>query len=67
MIECSTSSNLFKLSDNKVNSLKKTDLVQQIFSIRMKIIVDSTCQNLRDQISDSFKKITKLATTNLKS
>ena len=67
MIECSTSSNLFKLSDNKINSLKKTDLVQQIFSIRMKIIVDSTCQNLRDKISDSFKKITKLATTNLKS
>lgn len=47
--------------------LNKTDLVQQIFSIRMKIIVDSTRQNLRDQISDSSKKITKLATTNLKS
>ena len=44
MVESNTSSNLFNLSDNAVSALKKADLVQQIISLRGKVIVDSNLQ-----------------------
>ena len=62
MIESNISSNLFNLSDNAINALKKTDLVQQIINLRWKVIVDSDLQNLFDEISNLSEAITKLAT-----
>ena len=62
MIESNTSSNLFNLSDNAINALKKADL--QIISLRGKVIVDSDLQNLCDQISNLSETITKLAMAN---
>ena len=62
MIESNISSNLFNLSDNAINALKKTDLVQQIINLRWKVIVDSDLQNLIDEISNLPETITKLAT-----
>ena len=64
MVEINTSSNLFNLSDNAINALKKTDLVQQIINLRGKVIVDSDLRNLCDQISNLSETITKLATAN---
>ena len=62
MIESNISSNLFNLSDNAINALKKTDLIQQIINLRWKVIVDSDLQNLFDEISNLPETITKLAT-----
>ena len=64
MVEINTSSNLFNLSENAINALKKTDLVQQIINLRGKVIVDSDLRNLCDQISNLSETITKLATAN---
>ena len=64
MVEINTSSNLFRLSDNAINALKKADLVQQIINLRGKVIVDSDLRNLCDQISNLSETITKLATAN---
>ena len=64
MVEINISTNLFNLSDNAINALKKTDLVQQIINLRGKVIVDSDLRNLCDQISNLSETITKLATAN---
>ena len=64
MVESNTLSNLFNLSDNAINALKKADLVQQIINLRGKIIVDTDLWNLCDQISSLSETITKLATVN---
>ena len=64
MVESNTSSNLFSLSDNAINALKKAGLVQQIINLRGKVIVDSDLRNLCDQISNLSETITKLATAN---
>ena len=64
MVESNTLSNLFNLSDNAINALKKADLVQQIINLRGKIIVDTDLWNLCDQISSLPETITKLATAN---
>ena len=63
MVESNTSSNLFNLSDNAINALKKADLVQQLMNLRGKvIIIDSNLRNLCDQISSLSETISKLAT-----
>ena len=64
MVESNTSSNLFNLSDNAINALKKSDLVQQIINLRGKVIVDPDLRNLCDQISSLSENITKLTTAN---
>ena len=64
MVESNTSSNLFNLSDNGINAMKKADLVQQIINLRGKVIVDSDLRNLCDQISSLSETITKLAMAN---
>ena len=60
MVESNTSSNLFNLSDNAINALKKYDLVQQIINLRGEVIVDPDLRNLCDQISSLSENITKL-------
>ena len=67
MVESNTSSNLFNLSDNAINALKKADLVQQIINLRGKVIVDSDLRNLCDQISNLSETIAKLGTAKRKS
>ena len=64
MVESNTLGNLFNLSNNAINGLKKADLVQQIINLRGKVIVDSDLRNLCDQISNLSETITKLATAN---
>ena len=64
MAESTTSSNLFNLLDNAISALKKADLVQEIISLRGKVILNSNLRNLCDQISNLSENITKLATTN---
>ena len=64
MVESNTSSNLFNLSDNTINALKKADMVQQIINLRGKVIVDSDLRNLCDQTSSLSETTTKLATAN---
>ena len=58
MVESNTSSNLFNLSDNAISALKKAYLVQQIITIRGKVIANSDLHNLCDQISNLSETIT---------
>ena len=64
MVESNTCANLFNLLDNAFSALKKVDLVQQIISLKGKVIVDYDLRNLCVQISNLSETITKLATGN---
>ena len=64
MRSSNTSSTLFNLSDNAISALKKADPVQQIISLRGKVIVDSDLRNLCNQISNLPETIKKLAMGN---
>ena len=64
MVESNTCGNLFNLLDNAFSALKKVDLVQQIISLKGKVIVDYDLRNLCDQISNLSETITKIGTGN---
>ena len=59
------SKNLFQLTDNAINSLKKTELVQKIINMKGKVIVDTDIKNLCDQVSKLMETISKLADENM--
>ena len=65
MVGSNTSSNLFNLSDNAINALRKLIWFSKLSGkLRGKVIIDSDLQNYCDQISSLSETITKLATTN---
>ena len=45
------STNLFKLSFDVINEMKKKDLVSEIGKLKRNVIVDNNIKNLCDQVS----------------
>ena len=46
-----STTNLFQLSFNEINAVKKKDLVNKIEKLKGKVAVDNNIKNLCDQVS----------------
>ena len=51
--------NLFDLSYNRINAMKKRDLVNHIESLKEKVTVDATIKKLCDEISQLSTLVTE--------
>ena len=58
--------NLFELSFDAINAMKKKDLVSKIEKLKGKLIVDNNIKNLCDQVSRLSENLTKLMESNEK-
>ena len=58
--------NLFELSFEEINVMKKRDLVSKIEKLKGKFIVDNNIKNLCDQVSRLSENLTKLMESNEK-
>ena len=58
--------NLFELSFEEINVMKKRDLVSKIEKLKGKFIVDNNIKNLCDQVSRLSENVTKLMESNEK-
>ena len=64
MVESTT--NLFKLSFNEKNTMKKKDLVSKNEKLKWKVAVDNNIKNLCDQVSCLSENLAKLMESNEK-
>ena len=60
------STNLFKLSFDAINEMKKKDLVSEIGKVKRNVIVDSNIKNFCDQVSRLSENLAKLKESNEK-
>ena len=60
------STNLFELSFDAINTMKKKDLVSRIEKLKGKVIVDNNIKNLCDQASRLSENLSKLMELNEK-
>ena len=58
--------NLFTLSESRINAIKKPELVQKIVTLKGKVIVDADISNLCSQILKLNDTISQLHSTNEK-
>ena len=58
--------NLFELSFDAINAMKKKDLVSKIEKLKGKVIVDNNTKNLCEQVSCLSKNLAKLMELNEK-
>ena len=58
--------NLFDLSFDEINAMKKKDLVSKIKKLKEKVIVDNNIKNLCDQVSRLTENLAKLMESNEK-
>ena len=58
--------NLFELSFNAINVMKKKDLASEIEELKRKVIVDNNIKNLCDQVSHLSENLAKLMESNEK-
>ena len=56
--------NIFELSFDEMNAMKKKDLVSEIEKLKGKVAVDNNIKNLRDQISRLSENLVKLMDSN---
>ena len=56
--------NIFELSFDEINAMKKKDLVSEIEKLKGKVAVDNNIKNLRDQISRLSENLVKLMDSN---
>ena len=56
--------NIFELSFDEINAMKKKDLVSEIEKLKGKVAVDNNIKNLRDQISRLSENLVKLTDSN---
>ena len=56
--------NIFELSFDEINAMKKKDLVSEIEKLKGKVAVDNNIKNLRDQISRLSENLAKLMDSN---
>ena len=56
--------NIFELSFDEINAIKKKDLVSEIEKLKGKVAVDNNIKNLRDQISRLSENLVKLMDSN---
>ena len=61
-----SSTNILNLSKSALNSLKKSDLVQQMLDLKGKVIVNTDLHNLSHQIHKLTKVIDKISSENRK-
>ena len=59
-----STTNLFELSFDEINAMKKKDLVSEIEKLKGKVAVDNNIKNLRDQISRLSENLVKLMDSN---
>ena len=61
-----STTNLLELSFNKINAMKKKDLVSKIEKLKGKVVVDDNIKNLCDQVSRLSENLAKLMKSNEK-
>ena len=61
-----SSTNVLNLSESALNSLKKSDLVQNILDLKGKVIVDTDLHKLSDQIHKLTEMIDQISAENRK-
>ena len=61
-----STTNLFELSFNEINAMKKKDLVSEIEKLKGKVVVDNNIKNLCDQVSRLSENLAKLMELNEK-
>ena len=61
-----SSTNLFELSFDEINAMKKKELVSKIEKLKGKVIVDNNIKNLCDQVSCLSENCVKLMELNKK-
>ena len=62
-----STTNLFELSFDEINAMKKKELVSKIDKLKGKVIVDNNIKNLCDQVSRLSENLAKLMESNKKS
>ena len=55
-----STTNLFELSFDEINAMKKKDLVSEIEKLKGKVVVDNNIKNLCDQVSRLLENLAKL-------
>ena len=58
--------NLFELSLNEINVMKKKEIVSEIEKLKGKVVVDNNIKNLCDQVSRLSENLAKLMESNEK-
>ena len=58
--------NLFKLSFDAINAMKKKDLANEIEKLKEKVVVDNNTKALCDQVSRSSENLAKVMESNEK-
>ena len=61
-----SSTNILNLSESALNSLKKSDLMQNILDLKGKVIVDSDLRKLSDQIHKLTEALDQISLENKK-
>ena len=61
-----STTNLFELSFDEINAMKKKDLVSEIEKLKGKVVVDINIKNLCDQVSRLSENLAKLMESNEK-
>ena len=61
-----STTNLLELSFNKINAMKKKDLVSKIEKLKGKVVVEDNIKNLCDQVSRLSENLAKLMKSNEK-
>ena len=61
-----STTNLFELSFDEINAMKKKDLVSEIEKLKGKVVVDNNIKNLCDQVSCLSENLAKLMESNEK-
>ena len=55
-----STTNLLELTLDKINAMKKKDLVSEIEKLKGKVVVDNNIKNLCDQVSRLLENLAKL-------
>ena len=61
-----SSANVLNLSEWALNSLKKSELVQKILDLKVRVVVDADLHKLSDQISKLKETIDQISLENMK-
>ena len=61
-----STTNLFELSFDEINAMKKKDLVSEIEKLKGKVVVDNNIKNRCDQVSRLSEDLAKLMESNEK-
>ena len=60
-----STTNLLELTLDKINAMKKKDLVSEIEKLKGKVVVDNNIKNICDQVSRLSENLAQLMESNL--